>query len=115
MWIFDGQCVCTRTVKSVFTKEDEQTHADGEDGAGAECSQAQSFNLSQFTPLAPEALRTAALEAFGGVGQACASIPACGGATRGRGALHQPRHLISNSKLTSWTPAFTYSNNAKLL
>lgn len=43
-----------------LTKEDEQTHADGQDGAGAEGSHLVTFDLSQLTALTPEPLLTPA-------------------------------------------------------
>lgn len=44
--------------QNVLTQEDKQTHADGEDGAGAEGSQTVTSDLAQLTALTPEALLT---------------------------------------------------------
>lgn len=48
-----------------LTEEDEQTHADGQDGAGAEGGQPVTFDLPQLAALTPEALLTPAPEAVG--------------------------------------------------
>lgn len=48
-----------------LTKEDQQTHADGQDGAGAEGGQPLTFDLAQLTAPTPEAVGTAAAEAVG--------------------------------------------------
>lgn len=46
-----------------LTKEDQQTHADGQDGAGAEGGQPLTFDLAQLAAPTPEAIGTAAAEA----------------------------------------------------
>lgn len=48
-----------------LTKEDQQAHADGQDGAGAEGSQSLTFDLAHLTAPTPEAVSTAAVEAVG--------------------------------------------------
>lgn len=48
-----------------LTKEDQQAHADGQDGAGAEGGQPLTFDLAQLTAPTPEAVGAAAAEAVG--------------------------------------------------
>lgn len=48
-----------------LTEEDEQTHADGQDGAGAEGGQPVTFDLPQLAALTPEPLLTPAPVAVG--------------------------------------------------
>jgi len=48
-----------------LTDEDEQTHTNGEDGAGTESSQPVTFDLPQLTVLTPKTLLTPAPVAVG--------------------------------------------------
>lgn len=48
-----------------LTEEDEQTHADGQDGAGAQSGQPVTFDLPQLAALTPETLLTSAPVAIG--------------------------------------------------
>lgn len=48
-----------------LTEEDEQTHADGQDGAGAQSGQPVTFDLPQLAALTPETLLTLAPVAIG--------------------------------------------------
>lgn len=48
-----------------LTEEDEQTHADGQDGAGAQGRQPVTFDLPQLAALTPETLLTSAPVAIG--------------------------------------------------
>lgn len=43
-----------------LTEEDEQTHADGQNGAGAQSGQPVTFDLPQLAALTPETLLTSA-------------------------------------------------------
>lgn len=86
------------------TEKDEQTHADGQDGARTERGETKGFDLADLTPLAPEALQTAALVALGGVSQAGATVTTCGGAAGGGGAMQKTCDLIHHCNLIGWTP-----------
>lgn len=46
-----------------LTKEDQQTHADGQDGARAEGGQPLTFDLAQLTAPTPQAVSAAAAKA----------------------------------------------------
>lgn len=76
------------------------------------------FDLADLTPLAPEALWTAALVVLGGVSQAGATVTTCGGAAGGRGAMQKTCDLIHHSNLIGWTPGvreWTLRHRMKLL
>lgn len=92
------------TLKVLVTEEHKQAHAYSEDGAGAECDKVRCFNLTDLTPLAPEAFWAATPVALGGVGQAGPPIMACGWTTRRHSTAHQPGVFIHHSQLTCWTP-----------
>ena len=54
-----------KIINNSLTEEDEQTHADGEDGARAEGGQPVTFDLSQLAALTPEPVLTPAPVAVG--------------------------------------------------
>lgn len=60
-----GACCWRGWSFAVITEEDEQTHADGQDGAGAQGGQAERLHLADLTQLAPEAIQAKALEVLG--------------------------------------------------
>lgn len=57
------------------------------------------FDPADLTPLAPEAIWTAAPVALGGVSQAGATITTCGGAAGGRAAMQKTCDLIHHCNL----------------
>ena len=89
---------------SVLTEEDQQTHADGEDGAGAEGGQALGLHLAHLAALAPEAVGAAALEAVHRQRLARAPVTAGGGAAGRGGAALEARRLVRHRHLASGAP-----------
>ena len=61
-----------------LTKKHQQTHADGQDGAGAEGGQEVTFHLPDLTVLTPEPGLAAAAEGVRGQGRADPTVAARG-------------------------------------
>lgn len=87
----------------ILTKEDEQAHADCQDGAGAEGGQPVTFDLPQLTALTPEALLTPAPVAVGRQRLAHSTVTAGSGSAGRRHATLLTR-VLRHGHLTAGTP-----------
>lgn len=86
-----------------LTEEDEQTHADGQDGAGAQSGQPVTFDLPQLAALTPETLLTSAPVAIGWKRLAVTTVTA-GRKSTGRRRATLLTWVVSHGYLTTRTP-----------
>jgi len=89
-----------------LTEEDEQTHADGEDGAGAEGGEAVTFDRSQLAALPPESVEAAAAKRVGRQRLAHAGVTTGSDSAGRRRAPLLPRGL-RHRQLTAGAPGRT--------